>query len=53
VITFANRNLEPHHGYHVFMRVLPEIQRRRPNAITLLVGGDEVSYGARPPAGKT
>jgi glycosyltransferase involved in cell wall biosynthesis len=53
VITFVNRNLEPQRGYHVFMRALPEIQRRRPKAITLIVGGDEVSYGARPPAGKT
>lgn len=53
VLTFVNRNLEPYRGYHVFMRALPEIQRRRPNAITLIVGGDEVSYGAKPPQGTT
>lgn len=53
VITFVNRNLEPQRGYHVFMRALPEIQRRRPNAFALIVGGDEVSYGAQPPAEKT
>ncbi|HSN41096.1 MAG TPA: glycosyltransferase family 4 protein [Burkholderiales bacterium] len=52
VITFINRNLEPHRGYHIFMRALPEIQRRCPDAITLIIGGDEVSYGAQP-AGKT
>ncbi|MDP2494753.1 glycosyltransferase family 4 protein [Shimia thalassica] len=53
VITFVNRNLEPYRGYHVFMRALPELLKSRPNAQVLLVGGDEVSYGSRPPAGQT
>lgn len=53
VITFVNRNLEPYRGYHVFMRALPQIQRRRPSALTLIIGGDDVSYGAKPPEGKT
>ena len=48
VITFVNRNLEPYRGYHIFMRALPEILRRRPNARVLIVGGSEVSYGAPP-----
>ena len=52
VITFVNRNLEPYRGYHVFMRALPEILRQRPNARVLIVGADDVSYGARPPGGK-
>ncbi|MBK8209351.1 MAG: glycosyltransferase family 4 protein [Rhodospirillales bacterium] len=53
VITFVNRNMEPYRGFHIFMRALPEIQRRRPNAITLIVGGDEVSYGRRLAEGET
>lgn len=48
VITFVNRNLEPYRGYHVFMRALPEILQRRPNAQILIVGGNDVSYGAKP-----
>lgn len=53
VITFVNRNLEPYRGYHIFMRMLPEIQRLRPNALVIIVGGNEVSYGAKPPPGTT
>lgn len=52
VITFVNRNLEPYRGYHIFMRALPQILAERPNAHVLLVGGNDVSYGAKP-AGNT
>jgi glycosyltransferase involved in cell wall biosynthesis len=52
VITFVNRNMEPYRGYHIFMRALPEILRQRPKARVLIVGGDDVSYGARPSDGK-
>ncbi|MBF0101404.1 MAG: glycosyltransferase family 4 protein [Desulfobacterales bacterium] len=53
IITFVNRNLEPYRGYHIFMRALPEILKRRPKARILIVGGSDVSYGARPPEGQT
>jgi glycosyltransferase involved in cell wall biosynthesis len=53
IITFVNRNLEPMRGYHIFMRALPDILRQRPNARVIIVGGDDVSYGSKPPAGTT
>jgi glycosyltransferase involved in cell wall biosynthesis len=53
VITFIARNLEPYRGFHMFMRALPEILRRRPRAQVVIVGGNEVSYGPPPPAGTT
>ena len=48
VITFVNRNLEPLRGYHIFMRALPDILKRRPSAKVLIVGGDSTSYGPKP-----
>ena len=38
-------------GFHVFMRAIPEILRRRPRAHIVLVGAEEVSYGNPPPEG--
>ena len=53
VITYVARNLEPYRGFHIFMRALPDILRRRPKAHVLIVGGDEVSYGSPAPDGQT
>ena len=53
VLTFVNRNLEPYRGYHSFMRALPDVMAARPQAQVVLVGGDDVSYGAAAPKGQT
>ncbi len=51
VITYVARSLEPYRGFHIFMRALPHILRRRPRAHVLIAGGDGVSYGEPPPGG--
>jgi glycosyltransferase involved in cell wall biosynthesis len=51
IVTFVNRNLEPYRGYHVFMRALPRLMAKVPDAQVLIVGGDGVSYGIKPPDG--
>ena len=51
VVTYVARNLEPYRGFPSFMRSLPEILSKRPNARVLVVGGDETSYGPSPANG--
>ena len=51
VITFVSRNLEPYRGFHVFMRALPDLLKKRPKAHVIIVGGNDVSYGRRPAKG--
>ncbi len=53
VVTFVNRNLEPYRGYHTFMRALPTMLCENPQARFMIVGGSDVSYGARPQEGTT
>lgn len=53
VITYVSRNLEPYRGFPVFMRALPTILRRLPDAHVVIVGGDETSYGRKLPGGLT
>ena len=52
-ITFVNRNLERLRGFDVFMRALPEIQRRHPSVRVLIVGGNEKGYGDTHPSGRS
>lgn len=53
VITYVARCLEPYRGFHIFMRALPEILRRRPRARVVIVGGEGVAYGAAPAPGSS
>ncbi|TPW36242.1 glycosyltransferase family 4 protein [Oecophyllibacter saccharovorans] len=53
MVTFISRNMEPYRGFHSFMRALPEIQRRRPDAHIVLAGGNGVGYGAAPADGRS
>lgn len=53
IVTYVARNFEPYRGFHVFMRAVPEILRRRKRAEIVIAGGDNVSYGNPPPPGMT
>ena len=53
VLTYVARNLEPYRGFHSLMRALPEVLKARPDATVVIVGGDDVSYGARAPDDKS
>jgi glycosyltransferase involved in cell wall biosynthesis len=48
VITYVARNLEPYRGFHSFMRTLEKVQKAHPRCHTIIVGGDDVSYGHKP-----
>jgi glycosyltransferase involved in cell wall biosynthesis len=53
VVTYVSRSLEPYRGFHVFMRALPEVLRRRPRAHVIIIGKAGVSYGPPAPPGTT
>lgn len=53
VVTYAARNFEPYRGFHVFMRAVPDILTRLPEARVVIVGNDEVSYSPRLAPGQT
>lgn len=44
LVTYVARHLEPMRGFHIFMRALPEILRRRPRAHAIVVGADTPGY---------
>ena len=47
LVTYVARNLEPYRCFHVMMRALPDLLKARQDVKVVLVGGDDVSYGAR------
>jgi glycosyltransferase involved in cell wall biosynthesis len=46
LVTYVARNLEPYRGFHTMMRALPALLARR-DVRVIMVGGDDVSYGAK------
>ncbi|MBP8191726.1 MAG: glycosyltransferase family 4 protein [Aquabacterium sp.] len=48
VITYVARNLEPYRGFPSFMRMLAKVQQSHKQCHTIIVGGDDVSYGSKP-----
>lgn len=48
VITYASRGLEPVRGFHIFMRALPDILKKRPQAHIIIMGAEAAAYGAAP-----
>ena len=51
VVSFVARKLEPYRGIHCFLRMLPLLQKLRPQARVVIVGDEGVSYGTPPPGG--
>ena len=52
-VTFAARHLEPHRGFHIFMRALPRLLAADPTTDVVIVGSDKGGYGATPTDGRT
>ena len=48
LVRLINRNLEPYSESNVFMQALPQLLRKGSKANIVILGGDRVSYGARP-----
>jgi len=57
IVTFVARHLEPVRGIHMFMRAIPEILDKHPDAHIFILGNDagtqNKGYGGANPLGKT
>jgi glycosyltransferase involved in cell wall biosynthesis len=53
IISYSVRNLEPSRGFHRYMEALPALQKKRPNAYVVIVGGEEKSYSVSHASGKS
>ena len=53
LVTYVARGLEPYRGFPSFMRALPAILRRAPNAQVAIVGATQTFYGPPPAEDQT
>ena len=53
VITYVSRSLEPYRGFPTFMRSLPAVLKKHPNAQVLIVGAEGSTYGGTLSAGSS
>ncbi|NHZ94270.1 glycosyltransferase [Massilia sp. CCM 8734] len=51
VVSYVARHLEPMRGFQVFMRALPDLLQRRPQAHVIVAGGEACGYGHAAPGG--
>lgn len=51
LVTYVARDLEPYRGFHLMMRAVPHMLRARKDVRVVMVGGDGISYGVKPPTG--
>lgn len=53
LVTYTARHLEAYRGFHHFMEALVTLQKLRPDAHAVVVGGSKGAYGGPPPGGGT
>jgi glycosyltransferase involved in cell wall biosynthesis len=53
VVTYVARNLEPMRGFPQFVRAMGLLLSRDPGVEIVVIGGDDVSYGATHPSGRS
>ena len=53
IVTYVARNFEPYRGFEQVMRAIEILMQKHPKAHFLMIGGDDVSYGAKLSGGKT
>ncbi len=51
ILTYATRGLEPYRGFPQFYHSLPKVLAARPDCHVVIVGNDQVNYGAKPKDG--